>query len=113
MPVRAHRSSYLDRALCYRDRSGSLVDVLMVRPVDAKSARGVAEYLWFLDHRFSLCKVLSSYGSVSERSVLHTIFFVEQQLSLGFPYSDALALYRHDYRVDATTGTIAFRETFV
>lgn len=111
MPVRTHRASYLDRSGYDRFHPTSLYGVLQVRPIDNSEARGVAEYLWLKDHRYSEDKVLSSFSRQSQGSILHTIFYIHDEFGVGFfgPY-EYVELFRDDFWVNTTDGTIAFHE---
>ncbi|HEV8265770.1 MAG TPA: hypothetical protein VGQ06_12555 [Gemmatimonadales bacterium] len=112
MPVRTHRTSYLDRSGYDRFHPTSLYGVLQVRPIDNAEARGLAEYLWFKEHRYSNYKVLSSFSRPSQGSILHTIFYIHRAVGIGLfgPY-EYVELFRNDFRVDTTSGAIMFHET--
>jgi hypothetical protein len=117
-PMRAHRASYLDRSGFDLYHPGSQIGVLVVRPVDNDAVRGVAEYLWSLDHRYSWpgpdTKVLTSFSRASEGSILHSIFFVELRTGFGlFGPTTWVELNRDDYRVDSASGAITFLATHV
>lgn len=114
-PVRVHRSSYLVRSGFDLFHTGSVIGTLMMRPIDESAARGLAEYLWFLDHRQdSGTKVATSFSRLSQGSILHTIFFVHREYGIGLfgPYT-SLQLFRNDYRIDSATGVITMNQTFI
>ena len=108
-PVRVHRASYIDRSGYDRFHPGASIGTLVVRPVDGAAARGVAEYLWYIDHPYAWPnrKVLTSFSHASGGSVLHTIYSVYSTTGMGLlgPYP-VIELLRDDYRIDTSTGAI-------
>ncbi len=115
-PLRVHRASYLDRSGFDRFHPGRFIGVLVLRPVDNAAARGVAEYLWYVDHPYAWpdTRVLTSFSRASAGSVLHTVYFVRRTIGIGlFGSYPIVALLRDDFRVDIANGTITFGETYL
>jgi hypothetical protein len=111
-PVRIDRASYLDRT----GFAGSFRGKLVVRPIDNAAVRGVAEYLWYVDHPDDLSdiKPLSSFSRMSDGSIRHSIYFVHRTEGLGLfgPYP-VVELIRDDYWIDTSTGAILWYESNV
>jgi hypothetical protein len=108
--LRIHRATYFDRSTEGPRGPDWGVGALQVRPIDASAARGLAEYLTFLEFYSTRAKPLSSFAR-KEGAVVHVIFWVGSgDFGVG---PETIRLWRDEYRVYSDSGDTVRRREMV